>query len=107
VDAEVVDDGVNCRRMTDEHETRQTAWDRFIDALDRAGQAGSAADVELPRLAPDLPIGKRFGDLTRVDVENLSRFATSLGRRTDVVTVLWQDMDRKRKAQAKAAKSKR
>ncbi len=76
--------------MTDEHETRQTAWDRFIDALDRAGQAGSAADVEVP-----------------LDVENLSRFATSLGRRTDVVTVLWQDMDRKRKARAKAAKSKK
>jgi hypothetical protein len=92
--------------MTDERESRQTAWDRFIDDLDRAGQAGSAADVEVPPLAPDLPTGQRFGDLTRVDVENLSRFATSLGRRTDIVTVLWQDMERKRKAKAKKPKTR-
>jgi hypothetical protein len=92
--------------MADERESRQTTWDRFIDDLDRAGQAGSAAGVEVPPLAPDLPAGKRFGDLTRVDVENLSRFATSLGRRTDVVTVLWQDMERKRKAKAKKPKIK-
>jgi hypothetical protein len=82
----------------------QALWDRFIDALDRAGQAGSAAGVEVPALASDLPTGKRFGDLTRVDVENLSRHATKLGRRTDVITVLWQDMERKRKADKKAAK---
>ena len=36
--------------------------------------------------------------------ESLSRFANSLGRRADVVTVLWQDMERRRKAAAKAAK---
>jgi hypothetical protein len=90
--------------MTDSPESRQAAWDRFIDDLDRAGQAGSAAGVEVPMLAPDLPTGKRFGDLTRVDIENLSRLANRLGRRTDVVTVLWQDMERKRKAHKKAAK---
>ena len=77
-------------------------WDRFIDDLDRAGQAGSAANVPLPALAPDLPSGTRFGDLTREDLKNLARLANSLGRRSDVVTTLWQDMDRKRKAIVKA-----
>ena len=92
--------------MGDEHSQRQGAWDRFIDDLDRAGQAGSAADVTVPPLAPDLPSGTRFADLTRVDLENLSRLASKLGRRADVVTVLWQDMDRRRKAKAKADKPK-
>ena len=93
--------------MADEHSQRQGAWDRFIDDLDRAGQAGSAADVTVPPLAPDLPHGTRFADLTRVDLENLSRLATKLGRRADVVTVLWQDMERRRKAKAKEAKPKK
>jgi hypothetical protein len=44
-------------------------WDRFLDALDRAGQAGNAADVLTPTaLHPDAPSGKRFGDLTQVEV---------------------------------------
>jgi len=92
--------------MGDDHSARQAAWDRFIDDLDRAGQAGSAADVAVPPLAPDLPSGGRFADLTRVDLENLSRLASKLGRRADVVTVLWQDMDRRRKAKAKEGKEK-
>jgi hypothetical protein len=83
--------------------SRYAMWDRFIDDLDRAGQAGSAENVEVPLLGAGLPAGKRFGELARADVENLSRLATSLGRRADVVTVLWQDMERKRKAAAKAA----
>jgi hypothetical protein len=91
--------------MTDERTTRQAVWDRFIDDLDRAGQAGTPANVEVPMLAPDLPTGKRFGDLTRDDVQSLSRLANTLGRRTDVVTVLWQDMERKRKKQIKDAKA--
>ena len=28
--------------------TRQDIWDRFVDELDRSGQAGSAADVITP-----------------------------------------------------------
>lgn len=91
--------------VAEERENEHTVWDRFIDDLDRAGQAGSSAEVEVPPLAAGIPAGARFGDLTRVDVVNLSRIATSLGRRTDVITVLWQDMDRKRKARAKAAKN--
>ena len=41
-----------------------------------------------------------------MDVETLSRLATKLGRRTDVITVLWQDMDRKRKDGAKKEKKR-
>jgi hypothetical protein len=82
-------------------------WDRFIDDLDRAGQGGSAAHVPVPALAPDLPSGTAFGDLTREDLKNLARLANSLGRRADVVTTLWQDMDRKRKALLKAEKDKK
>lgn len=77
-------------------------WDRFIDELDRAGQGGSAANVPLPPLSPDLPSGTLFGDLTREDLKNLARLANTLGRRGDVVTTLWQDMDRRRKAVLKA-----
>jgi hypothetical protein len=83
--------------VPDDSTPRHTQWDRFIDALDLAGQAGHIADVELPALAPDLPSGKRFGDLTRADIDTLSRLASKLGRRTDVITVLWQDMLRKKK----------
>lgn len=92
--------------MQDGEPTRQAVWERFIDDLDRAGQAGSAANIEVPLLGAGLPGGKRFGDLTRSEVEDLSRFANSLGRRADVITVLWQDMERKRKAVAKAANKK-
>jgi hypothetical protein len=87
----------------DAGQSRYAVWDRFIDDLDRAGQAGSAADVEVPMLGAGLPSGKRFGELVRSDVEDLSRLAMSLGRRADVVTVMWQDMERKRKAAVKAA----
>jgi hypothetical protein len=90
--------------MPDEALSRHAMWERFIDDLDRAGQAGSAADIEVPPLGPGLASGKRFGDLTRLEIEGLSRLANSLGRRADVVTVLWQDMERRRKAAAKAAK---
>jgi hypothetical protein len=83
--------------VSDDSSPRHTQWDRFIDALDLAGQAGHIADVELPALDPEFPAGKRFGDLTRADIDGLSRLASRLGRRTDVITVLWQDMIRKRK----------
>jgi len=94
------------RTMQGDELSRDAMWERFIDDLDRAGQAGSAAGIEVPPLGPGFPAGKRFGDLTRLDVESLSRLANSLGRRADVITVLWQDMERKRKADAKAAKKR-
>jgi hypothetical protein len=87
--------------------TPHIMWDRFIDDLDRAGQGGSAANVPLPPLAPDLPSGTLFGNLTREDLKNLARLANSLGRRGDVVTTLWQDMDRKRKALLKAEREEK
>jgi hypothetical protein len=82
--------------------SRQATWDQFIDELDRCGQAGSCADVVIPPLGADAVSGKRFGDLTRVDIVNLSRLATSLGRRGDTVKVLWEDEQLKMRAARKA-----
>ena len=83
--------------MTDFATIQQAIWDRVIDALDLAGHEGKIADVEVPALALDLPPGRRFGELTRDDVESLSKQATKVGRRADVITVMWQDMQRKKK----------
>ena len=79
---------------------REEIWDRFVDALDRAGQAGNAADVLTPTaLHPDAPSGKRFGDLTRVEVGNLATIAQSFGRRGDAVMAMWQHTQQKLRAQ--------
>lgn len=80
---------------TDRPLGREQVWDQFIDELDRRGQAGSAADVLIPALGGDLVSGKRFGEITRVDVVNLSRVATALGRRGETIKTLWDDMQRK------------
>lgn len=70
---------------------REEIWDRFIDELDRCGQAGTAADVLTPTtLHPEVPGGKRFGDLTRTDIDNLAKLAGNLGRRGDVVKGMWE-----------------
>jgi hypothetical protein len=87
-------------------------WDRFIDELDRQGQAGSAADVLVPELGIDMVHGKRFADITRVDVINLSKIATSVGRRGETITTLWDDTQRrirdaKRPPKAKTSKKTR
>jgi hypothetical protein len=68
------------------------AWDRFIDDLDRAGQAGQMETVMVPAFRVDLPAGRSFGELTKADIENLSRLAAALGRRGDVVRVMWNDL---------------
>ena len=81
--------------------TQGEAWDRFIDELDRCGQAGNAESVVVPELSPDLPTGTRFTDLTKSDVENLARYASSLGRRGDTIRTLWSDL---RRPPAKARK---
>src|SRR4029078_8298728 len=65
--------------------SRGEAWDRFIDELDRCGQAGTAPSVVVPEFNLDFPFGPRFTDLTRQDVERLARYATSLGRRGDTI----------------------
>jgi hypothetical protein len=70
--------------------TPEKIWDLFIDELARRGQAGSAADVVIPPMDLDVPSGKRFGELSRVDVQNLSRIAESLGRRGDTIKGIWE-----------------
>jgi len=74
--------------------SRGEAWDRFIDELDRCGQAGTAPSVVVPEFNLDFPSGTRFTDLTRQDVERLARYATSLGRRGDTIRTLWSDLRR-------------
>ena len=92
--------------MTDLRQPQpQDIWDRFIDELDRQGQAGSARDVIIPAIGVDGVNGKRFGEITRMDVVSLSRIANSLGRRGEMIKVLWEDMERKQKAAARKAKT--
>jgi hypothetical protein len=77
---------------------REEIWDLFVDELDRCGQAGSAADVLTPTtLDPDAPSGKRFGDLTRVDIDSLAKIAGNLGRRGDVVKTMWEQTQQRLK----------
>ena len=72
-------------------------WDRFIDELDRQGQAGSAADVLTP---PTLDSsGKRFGDLSREDIDTLSKIGSNMGRRGDVVKTIWEQTQQQLKQQ--------
>ena len=68
-----------------------------MDALDRAGQAGNAADVLTPTaLHPDAPSSKRFGDLTRVEVGNLTTIVQRIfGRSGDAVMAMWQHTQQK------------
>jgi hypothetical protein len=79
----------------DSPDSAREAWDTFIDALDRAGQAGSATAVPVPRrFAPDGAEGKTFGELQRDDLKALTRVAAALGRRADTVMIIWEDMRR-------------
>lgn len=83
--------------------SRQELWDLFIDELDRTGQAGSAADVVIPStLHPEAPSGKRFGELTRIDIGTLVQIGNNLGRRSDVVKDIWTRTQKKLKAEARA-----
>ena len=72
-------------------------WDRFIDELDRQGQAGSAADVLTPSTLGSS--GKRFGDLSREDIDNLSKIGSNMGRRGDVVRTIWEQTQQQLKQQ--------
>jgi hypothetical protein len=86
-------------------QAREEIWDQFVDALDRSGQAGTAADVLTPTtLHPDAPSGKRFGDLTRVEIDNLAKIAGNLGRRGDVVKAMWEQTQQKLKSQKRGKK---
>jgi len=70
-------------------------WDRFVDALDQAGREGMAAAVTVPELVQSALAGKRFGDLTRVELRILARIGSDLGRRGETVVTLWEDMQRR------------
>ena len=72
-------------------------WDGFVDELDRQGQAGSAADVLTP--ATFNSSGKRFADLSRDDIDSLSKIASSMGRRGDVVKTIWEQTQQQLKQQ--------
>jgi len=79
-------------------------WDRFVDALDRAGQAGGAQGVVVPTFGTGALGGRPFGELTRDDVKQLARVGGALGRRADTITTLWDDMQRKMRGPSKAAR---
>lgn len=85
----------------------EEAWDRFIDALDRAGQAGGAAGVRVPMFAAQALGGRAFGELSRDEVKQLSRVASALGRRSDTILTMWEDMQRRARGLQKAAKKQK
>jgi hypothetical protein len=80
----------------------EEVWDQFIDALDGAGQAGSAAGVEVPTFATTALGGKRFGELDRNDVKALAAMAAALGRRGEIIVTIWEDMRRRERGPHKA-----
>ena len=79
-------------------------WDRFIDALDRGGQAGTPAGVLVPTFPGTSLGGKRFGDLSKDDVKGLSRLAGTLGRRGETIVTIWDDMQRKARGPRKGSR---
>ena len=94
--------------MSDRPPRPEDAWDEFIDALDRAGQAGGAHTVLVPSLGHDTLGGRPFGDLTRHDVRRLARVGGALGRRETTIVTIWDDMQRrKRRALAPDKKKNR
>lgn len=81
-------------------ETRRPAgpeelWDQFIDALDRAGQAGGAQGIRVPEVGAGALGGRTFGELTREEARRLARVASALGRREGTILTLWEDMQRR------------
>ena len=75
----------------------EEVWDAFIDELDRRGQAGSSADVLTPATLNSSR--KRFADLSRDDIDNLSKIASTMGRRGDVVKTMWEQTQQQLKQQ--------
>jgi hypothetical protein len=70
-------------------------WDQFVDALDRAGQAGDARAICVPQFGTGALGGRPFGDLTREEAKRLARVASALGRREGTILALWDDMERR------------
>ena len=89
--------------MTERPVRAEDQWDRFIDNLDRAGQAGGAHAVVVPESTGAASLaGRLFGELTRKDVDCLSRIANSLGRRGETIKTLWDDTRRRLKPPRRA-----
>ena len=82
-------------------------WDRFVDALDQAGREGLAADVTVPQQIQSAVAGKRFGDLTRLELRVLARIGSDLGRRGETVVMLWEDMQRRAAGRHKLTRRKK
>jgi hypothetical protein len=81
-------------------------WEVFIDALDRAGQAGSLGAVEVPAVGGAVA-GRRFEDLTSAEVKDLSHLANGHACRGDILVVMWRDLQWKRKQQRKLERKRR
>ena len=82
-------------------------WDRFVDALDQAGREGLAAAVTVPEQIQSAVAGKRFGDLTRLELRILARIGSDLGRRGETVVTLWEDMQRRAAGKHKLTRRKK
>lgn len=76
-------------------------WDRFVDALDLAGQAGGAERVIVPAFGDGSLAGREFGDLTKDDAQALARIANGLARRGETILALWKDMQQRRRTTGK------
>jgi hypothetical protein len=89
---------------------REELWDQFVDAPDRAGQAGDARGICVPQFGAGVLGGRPFGELTREEAKRLARVASALGRREGTILGLWDDMQRRlrpptrKKPRRKAAK---
>ena len=81
-------------------------WDRFINAIDSAGQAGDASQVVVPTFITGALGGRRFGDLSKDDVKALARVASGLARRSETIVTMWEDMKRRARP-PKAPRAKR
>jgi len=86
---------------------REEIWDHFVDALDRAGQAGTAGDVLVPDQIGSALSGKRFGDLTRLDLKVLVKIASEMARRGDTILTLWEDMHKRASGKHKLTRKSR
>jgi len=84
----------------------RSEWEAFIDVLDRAGQDGKIADVEIPAIGGSIA-GKRFQALTAAEARELSRLAGAQGCRGDVFVVMWRDLQWNLKQQRKLDQKRR
>lgn len=92
--------------MTPPAPSPRSEWEAFIDVLDRAGQAGKIAGVEIPAIGGSVA-GKQFQALTAAEARELSRLAGTHGCRGDVLVVMWRDLQWNLKQQRKIEQKRR